>query len=396
MKYNIPVENIEEMRKIAARIQKKAVTHGCNVVYEEVGEFFEEKEEGGVKVIRKYIVVEAEGEAKADGWVFAGTIEHTTYGNILRSVCDDYKIPERYRDAEPYCEHCNTKRYRKDTYVVFNESTGEFKQVGKSCLKEYTRGLSVEMAALILRWLKSVEDHCHVGSGCSYKVYHNVREMSRYYVETMRKFGWASSQSNYSTKELAHDFYEADHPGRYTAKEFIRKMQDKAAEFDFDPAHTTDEYLDAALEWARSWDGHEYNDYRENLKVIAQMEYCEGKHLGYLASLYMAYDKEMEREIKRLQRENERAKSDYIGEIKERVSLAVKSFRELTWWETEWGTTFLYEFITEDDNILIWKTGKWIDPEKEVSAITGTVKDHKEFRGIKQTELTRCKVVLAA
>ena len=398
MRYEIPVENIEELRKKAARIQKKAVTHGCKVVFEEVDEIFKtDTTEDGKEITRKYIVVEAEGEAKAEGWVFAGTIEHTKAGNILRSVCDEYKIPERYRDAEPYCEHCNTRRYRKDTYVVFNEKTGEFKQVGKSCLKEYTCGLSIEMAALILRWLKSVEGYCYYsGSGCSYKVYWDVREISRYYVETIRKFGWASSSSNYSTRMLAGDFYEADHPGRFTTKEFLRKMEDKAAQVDFDPAHVTDEYLDAALEWARSWDGHEYNDYRENLKVIAQLDYCESKHLGYLASLYMAYEKDLEREVKKLKRENERAKSDYIGEIKDRISCAVKTFKELTSWETDWGVTFLYEFITEDDNILIWKTGKWLDPEKEISAITGTVKNHKEFRGAKQTELTRCKVVIAA
>ena len=143
MRYEIPVENIEELRKKAARIQKKAITHGCKVVFEEVDEIFKtETNEDGNEVTRKYIVVEAEGEAKAEGWVFAGTIEHTKAGNILRSVSDEYKIPERYHDAKPYCEHCNTKRYRKDTYVVYNEETGEFKQLGKSCLKEYTNGLT--------------------------------------------------------------------------------------------------------------------------------------------------------------------------------------------------------------------------------------------------------------
>ena len=109
MRYNIPVENIEELRKAATRIQKKAIKHGCKVVLEEVDEFFKtETDEDGNEITRKYIVVEAEGEAKAEGWVFAGTIEHTEVGNILRSVSDEHKIPERYRDAEPYCEHCNT------------------------------------------------------------------------------------------------------------------------------------------------------------------------------------------------------------------------------------------------------------------------------------------------
>lgn len=392
MRYEIPVENIEALRKTAAKIQKKAIAHGCKVVYEEIEEIFKTvKDDKGREITRKYIVVEAEGEAKADGWVFAGTIEHTEAGNILRSVSDEHKIPARYRDAKPYCEHCKTKRARKDTYVVFNEETGEFKQVGKSCLQEYTNGLSLEMAAFMMKWLREVEDSCYYG-GSSYTAYWNVYEISRYFVETMRKFGWASSSAETSTRMLAQDFWEADHPTRWTAKEFIKKMNAKADKVDFDPKHTTDEYLDAALEWARSWDGHEYNDYRDNLKVIASMTHCESKHLGYLASLYMAYDKEMEREVKRMERKKSRAQSQHIGEIKDKVTCSVREFKMLASWETQWGETFLYEFITEEGNILIWKTGKWIDEDLEVSQISGTVKAHNEFRGAKQTELTRCKV----
>ena len=54
MKYNIPVENIEELRKAATRIQKKAIKHGCKVVFEEVDEFFKtETDEDGNEITRK-------------------------------------------------------------------------------------------------------------------------------------------------------------------------------------------------------------------------------------------------------------------------------------------------------------------------------------------------------
>ena len=393
MRYNIPVENIEELRKAATRIQKKANKHGCKVVFEEVDEFFKiETGEDGNEITRKYILVEAEGEAKAEGWVFAGTIEHTGFGNILRSVSDEHKIPERYRDAEPYCEHCNTKRARKDTYVVFNEETGEFKQLGKSCLKEYTNGLSLNMVAMVLQWLKEVEEYCSY-SGTSHKVYFEVKEVSKYFVETMRKLGWAnSSAEESSTKNMALSFYDLDRGCRWLNKEERERFSNLKNKIEFNADNTEDEYLEAALDWAKAWDGHEYNDYRDNLKVIANMRYCEYKHLGYLASLFMAYDKAMEREVKRMERNKSRAQSEFIGEVKDKVSCSVKEFKCLTSWETQWGVTFLYEFITEEGNILIWKTRKWIDDEAEITAIKGTVKAHNEFRGIKQTELTRCKV----
>lgn len=393
MRYNIPVENIEELRKAATRIQKKAIKHGCKVVFEEVDEFFKtETDENGNEITRKYIVVEAEGEAKAEGWVFAGTIEHTEVGNILRSVSDEHKIPERYRDAEPYCEHCNTKRARKDTYVVFNEETGEFKQLGKSCLKEYTNGLSLNMAAMVLQWLKEVEEYCSY-SGTSYKPYFEVKEVSKYFVETMRKLGWAnSSAGDSSTKNIGLNFYDLDHGCRWLLGEEKTKFEDLKDKTKFNADNIEDEYIEAALGWAKAWDGHEYNDYRDNLKVIANMEYCEYKHLGYLASLFMSYDKAMEREVKRMERNKSRAQSEFIGEVKDKVSCSVKEFKCLTSWETQWGVTFLYEFVTEEGNILIWKTGKWINDEAKITTIKGTIKAHNEFRGVKQTELTRCQV----
>lgn len=394
MRYNIPVENIEELRKIAARVSKKAAKYGCKVVFEEVDEYFEKTtDEDGNEIIRKFIVVEAEGEAKVNGWVFAGTIEHAGTGNILRSVSDEHKIPARYHTAAPYCEHCNTKRARKDTYVVFNEETGEFKQVGKSCLKEYTNGLSVERAACILSWLKEVEEHCYYG-GTSYKPYFDVKEVSKYFVETMKKFGWASSSAGASsTKEMGMSFYDLDHGCQWLTRVEQKEFEELRDKTQFDANNVTDEYVEAALKWAKDWDGEqEYNDYRENLKVIANMICCERKHLGYLASLFMAYDKAMEREVKRMERNKSRAQSEYIGEVKDKVTCSVKEFKTLTWWENQWGVTFLYEFITEEGNILIWKTSKCIDDEAEITSISGTVKAHNEFRGAKQTELTRCKV----
>lgn len=390
--YNIPVENIEALRKAITRIQRKAEKYNCKVSYKETGEFFQkEKTEAGEEINRKYVIVEVEGEAKVNGWIFAGTIEHTPQGNILRSVSNDHKIPERYRDARPYCEHCNTKRARKDTYVVFNEKTQEYKQVGKSCLMDYTNGLSAETAAFMLQWVKQVEKHCSY-DGTSLKHYYSIIEVSKYFVETMRKFGWAnSSAGGDSTKSIAMDFYDVDHK-RITHPSTVKDIEAKRTKIKFDPDHIDNEYITKALDWAKSWDGHEYNDYRDNLKVIASMDCCEYKHLGYLASLFMAYDKEMEREIKRMERNKSRAQSEFIGVVKDKVSCKVKAFRCLTSWETQWDTTFLYEFVTDDGNVLIWKTSKWLDDEKDITTITGTVKAHNEFRGIKQTELTRCKI----
>ena len=54
--------------------------------------------------------------------------------------------------------------------------------------------------------------------------------------------------------------------------------------------------------------------------------------------------------------------------------------------------TFLYRIVDKIGNILIWRTSNWLDLDKfEFTKVTFTVKNHDEFRGVLQTEVTRCK-----
>ena len=84
------------------------------------------------------------------------------------------------------------------------------------------------------------------------------------------------------------------------------------------------------------------------------------------------------------------AKSSWVGTVGERVTLTSAEAKLLTSWDTMYGVTFMYQFTDEAGNIYIWKTGNIIE-ETRVS-LKGTVKAHGEFNGIKQTELTRCRV----
>lgn len=85
--------------------------------------------------------------------------------------------------------------------------------------------------------------------------------------------------------------------------------------------------------------------------------------------------------------------SEYVGNVKDRITVKIKSVKCVTSWETDFGVTRIYKMIGEDGNVYTWKTGKFIDDDNSADiSITGTVKAHTEFRGIKQTELTRCRV----
>ena len=97
-------------------------------------------------------------------------------------------------------------------------------------------------------------------------------------------------------------------------------------------------------------------------------------------------------EAKRKAERDSESGSEYVGEVKDRITVKVKSVKCVTSWETDFGITRIYKIIGEDGNIYTWKTGTYINEDADEISITGTVKAHTEYRGVKQTELTRCRV----
>lgn len=61
--------------------------------------------------------------------------------------------------------------------------------------------------------------------------------------------------------------------------------------------------------------------------------------------------------------------------------------------DSQFGVMYIYRFVDADGNVYIWKTSNYIaDLEKKNVNIRGTVKDNSEYKGEKQTVLTRCKI----
>ena len=83
--------------------------------------------------------------------------------------------------------------------------------------------------------------------------------------------------------------------------------------------------------------------------------------------------------------------SEWIGKEKERINITVSTFSCLTSWENDYGYTYIYRITDDKNNVYTWKTSNCLG-ENSIKSLTGTVKTHTEYRGIKQTELTRCRV----
>lgn len=86
--------------------------------------------------------------------------------------------------------------------------------------------------------------------------------------------------------------------------------------------------------------------------------------------------------------------SEYVGELGERLRDLSVTYKSCHSFSGLYGLTYIHTFES-GDNILVWMTAKELDFEKgQPLFLTGTVKEHSEYRGIKQTKLSRCIIKL--
>ena len=405
MQYEIYEGNMNRVEKHMNKIAKKCEKYGCDFHYEIVGETFKDFEidvdDNGNKldepmtITRRFVIIEVEGKAIVNNWRFIGSIERTENGNIFHKTVD-VEIPTRYYDNKPVCEHCNTRRARKHTYIIQNTETNEFKQVGATCLRDFTKGMDAEFIASYYSMFNKLAEFEAPMEGCGYRAsYFNTEEILAYTVAVVNKFGYIKSDSSDSTANTVREFYGYER-GWYNGylfesrKKHIKEKMDacnfNVSEEDFETANKIIAYVN---------DMEESNNYIHNIKVLCANKLVAYGNINMLCSAIVCWNKNLEREAKKAEREKANAHlkdSKYIGEINDRIVCSIKEWKILTSWETMYGVTLLYRFIDEDGNVIIWKTSKWLDDSKDYTTIKGTVKAHKDFNGIKQTELTRCKV----
>lgn len=98
--------------------------------------------------------------------------------------------------------------------------------------------------------------------------------------------------------------------------------------------------------------------------------------------------------------------SEYVGNVGDKITVDV-TIKRISSFDTHFSyhgeTQWVYKFEDKDGNIYIWKTSTGLDKEvnghlrpmeeNDTCKISGTIKDHKEYRGEKETILTRVKKI---
>lgn len=401
-KYFIHESNLERLEKRIQTIINKCRKYGTSFTYHPTGvvEYREVTDDNGDTQTSRFVEVEAEGSVNHGPWEFVAVVDHKETGNVIRNFNRSLEVPERYRTCGPTCEHCQKIRSRKDTYIIYNTETEEFKQVGTGCLKEYTQGLDAEEVARYISLYDAIIKGEAV-SGSGFERYYNVKEILRYAFETVKHFGYEKSEDFYygsadrTTRSRTMDYLAIDTGAtRYMSQKEIERYRSEMDSVFFN-ADSQKDRVEESLAWISSQEST--NNYISNLKVVCSQDWCSGRDLGILVSLVPTYTRAIDEEIAKAQRAKEREaekKSEYLGQVGEKIRFTTSKIECIWSGENQFGISYLYKMTDTSGNIIMWSTDKGLDLDDNFN-VSCSIKKLEDYKGVKQTWVTRCRLTVA-
>jgi hypothetical protein len=395
LSYKLPAlrAQIEKMNRKAVKLGMALLTL---LVGERIVRKFKRTDTMGLEktVEREYVKVTVTGERPIlSGWVLAAVKNVMPNGEMLLSEVPGVTLPERFKSPAWNCEHCNMNRQRKELVIVKHVESGEYKQVGKTCLKDFLGGMDVKgylaYYSMIVEVLSGDIDpdepgYCSEGRGalCYDPVYFlTVAAL------IIRKLGWVSVAKSRDTMipatvNLVCAYVRDKYPDDKELRREVGEVSDD------------DESLaNAALIWARSHSPEATSGYLYNLGVAARQDCVMDKTMGIVASAISAYQRHLDKELER-KAQGDKAHKVHVGTVGKRevFSVTVKAVR---CFDGNYGVRSLVRMEDESGNVLTWWTGEAPEWAKEGDSlkVKATVKKHDDYKGTPQTVVSRAALV---
>jgi hypothetical protein len=149
-----------------------------------------------------------------------------------------------------------------------------------------------------------------------------------------------------------------------------------------------------SLKWAISHPVKGVSDYLYNLGVACRAGYVNRKTMGIVASAVSAYMRHLDREEELVQEKATKSR-EWVGEVKVRQDFTGLTVKHMKYIEGRYGTTTLVAFEDEPGNLIKWFASVSLDDinKGDVVDLKATVKKHDEYKGVKQTLITRAKIL---
>ena len=397
--YNIHENNWDSFKDKVEKLNRKIKRLGLDfeefsIIADPVGyEFFEDENKPG-QGHKVYEVLVAGKIVRVEGWEFVARLRHDKEAGVMVDTQPGKECPVQYREADHRnCDHCHTKRYRKDTFVLRNVETDEYMQVGRQCLRDFYGHDIDKIAKLAEFWFE-----CHraalepVDNTPRDPNSINLESCLAFTVRAIAESGWISRGTAYGMEDITSTADQALNimasAFRWTGLGYVTP----------EPGPTVQEretVRDAISYWLDIVENKtNLNDFEHNIGIIAKSTYVSYKDVGRAAAMIMSYQKAMDRLKAAELRKTLVGKSEHVGavgDVLENMEFTVEMRRMV---EGAWGSSPMTKMRDKDGNTFTVFGGKWtteIEAGQKIVMKRGRIKKHDEFRDEKQTVLTHVK-----
>lgn len=407
-------ERFERIAKRARRIKCAAPTFEIlsteDVPEQKWSEVFQGMELTG-RVLRFHTVRLIGERPIIAGYKFLGTLEHNSeVGLILRAVPGE-AIPPEYREADPTnCDHCRKRiKTRTETFIVEHVETQTRKQVGRRCVADFLGGVDPKAVLALVEMLSEAHDVLMAGGddddersfgGRVHELYDMIHVLALTSA-LCRNYGW-TSRGQAKLDETGRKTATANRADSWLTERGDRSKLfmdrygnvDRAEMAKYETTDADYAIAELALDWARGLsERSDLNDYLYNLTTIAKAGAVHAKHFGLACSIVSSYNREQEKLLGIEREAKQGTTSEHFGEIKKRAEYVLTVTRYSTS-ENDFGVTHIFGFDDADGNKAVWFGSN--DPGMELGhtyKVKATVKNHGDYRGVKQTILTRVALI---
>lgn len=379
--FNVPAYRAETLTARINKLAKKAKRYGnADIQFTITAPFMQDVKQGVKTYAIEMVTVTVQGDAPKFGeYTFAAKVELIGEENIVHNVAN-IELDARFRTMKNECDHCGHHRARNNVYV-FVDANGKQMAVGQTCLRDFAgcdNPEEIVNRASIIGDLEAIcgDEEKEYWGGAGEYIF-SAKDILESAAANIRQYGWISKakaaelETTPTSQYVINDLIKNN--GKWIAVEICDA--DKAM------AQTTMDYFRAGNQFD--------NNYLDNIRVILKSDMVAYRHLALVASGVQHVIREQSNIVANAAKA---IVSQYIGNVGDKLKdIAVIFEKEIYIGETQFGSKYLYCF-QHNGNSVNWFTDKRDFEVGNAYTMSATVKELKEYNGIKQTIVTRAKI----